>query len=794
MSRRTAAALICLAMTVMITAALPAVSFADEKKDKDFYSGYRQIEKKVHKVSSGPKLRAQDLPVPTESYYNSASQSWYWGVSRIKDQDNTGLCWAFASTSAAEISYAKEYYETTNNKFNSLLSPAHMGYFLYNRVNDPLGNTQYDSNEPVGSDWAMIGGQALLAMLHMSTWSGPGLESSTPFSSVVNSIKTRYDAYGNTVYYMAKSFSLADSLAYNDYLTLENSIYYPELNKNTMKSLIYKYGAVDAALYMDENYFPGGDAIEEEAYYNPDAIAEYGTNHAVTVVGWDDSYSKDNFRSYSYYYGGYRQPKMNGAWIVQNSYGTDFHDGGYFYVSYESCGLTDSPVVAYDMQPADTYDYNYQYDGSVNTADTTESGLPVIYSKSRAANVFTAQDDIVLRAVGITEYDEGTTDYTVSIYTGLTNAGDPMSGKCVSMTTYSTDTPGCKTIPLTDPVAIDEGEKYSIVIMFNTAGTAFGAEKLEKDDDLNRSWLKIYVDTEPGQSFYRAKESSKWVDMSTAYGACFRIKGFADDPEVYNVTFTDGMGNTLGTERVKELRAAEGAYTPYREGYRFTGWDKDISSVTGNMTVNAQWAKLYSIDPVFTGYGTVAAPAGGAVPSELVTVNMAGETGYWPDVNSIHVCNDTTGEFIPFKVSYSLTEDEQYYEILDRTNVKVRFVMPEGGVSIYASFVERPANTMTAKGKTVKVKYSALKKKAVSIKRSKAITVTKAAGKASYKLLSVKKPKFKKYFKINSKTGTITVKKGLRKGSYKLSVKVSDPGSALYYPKTKKAIVTVKVK
>ena len=792
----------CIAVSLMIAAAMPAVSFAEVKKDNDFYSGYRQIDKKVHEVPSGPKLRTQDLPVPTESYYNSASQSWYRGVSRIKDQDKTGLCWAFASTSAAEISYAKEYYERTKRTENTLLSPAHMGYFLYNRVNDPLGNTESDFNKPEDDDWAMTGGQALLAMLHMSTWSGPGKESNTPFSSVVNNIKTDIDIVtGKEIYSMKEGFSFNESYAYNDHLTLENSIYYPEVDKqDTMKSLIYKYGAVDAALDMDENYFPGGDAIEEEAYYNPDAIAEYGTNHAVTVVGWDDNYSKDNFSSYSYYYSYYSdepvymKPKNNGAWIVQNSYGTDFHDGGYFYVSYESCGLTDSPVVAYDMQPADTYDYNYQYDGSVNPADTTESGLPVIYSKSRAANVFTAQDDIVLRAVGITEYDEGTTDYTVSIYTGLTKPeSDPMSGKCVSMTTCSTDTPGCKTIPLTEPVAIDEGEKYSVVIMFNTAGTAFGAEKLEKDDDLNRSWLKIYVDTEPGQSFYRAKETGKWVDMSTTYGACFRIKGFADDPEIYNVTFTDGMGNTLGTERVKELRAAEGAYTPYRDGYRFTGWDTDISSVTEEMTVNAQWAKLYSIDPIFTGYGTVA-PAGGAVPGELVTVNMAGETGHWPDVNSIYVCNDDTGEFIPVKVSYSLTEDEQYDEILDRTNVKVKFIMPEGDVGIYASFVERPANTMTAKGKTVKVKYSTLKKKAVSVKGNKAITVTNAAGKASYKILSVKKAKFKKYFKISSKTGTITVKKGLKKGKYKLTIKVSDPGSALYYPKTKKVTVTVKVK
>ena len=37
-------------------------------------------------------------------------------------------------------------------------------------------------------------------------------------------------------------------------------------------------------------------------------------NHAVTIIGWDDNYSKDNFVS---------KPERDGAWIVKNSYGTE---------------------------------------------------------------------------------------------------------------------------------------------------------------------------------------------------------------------------------------------------------------------------------------------------------------------------------------------------------------------------------------------------------------------------------------------------------------------------------------
>ena len=100
---------------------------------------------------------------------------------------------------------------------------------------------------------------------------------------------------------------------------------------------------------------------------------------------------------------------------------------------------------------------------------------------------------------------------------------------------------------------------------------------------------------------------------------------------------------------------------------------------------------------------------------------------------------------------------------------------------------------MAVKAKTVKIKYSSLKKKKQKIKAKKAFTVSGAQGKVTYKLVSVKKAKFKKYFKI-SKSGKITVKKGLKKGTYKLKVNVTAAGNANYEPLTKMVTVKIKVK
>jgi C1A family cysteine protease len=52
-------------------------------------------------------------------------------------------------------------------------------------------------------------------------------------------------------------------------------------------------------------------------------------NHGVSIVGWDDSFSRENFPVSN-------QPDGDGAWIVRNSWGPGWGDGGYFYMSYDT--------------------------------------------------------------------------------------------------------------------------------------------------------------------------------------------------------------------------------------------------------------------------------------------------------------------------------------------------------------------------------------------------------------------------------------------------------------------------
>ena len=87
---------------------------------------------------------------------------------------------------------------------------------------------------------------------------------------------------------------------------------------------------------------------------------EKGTNHAVTVVGWDDDYAASNFSV---------TPEGNGAWLVRNTWsaGSDVDNLSYytyFWLSYYDKSLSGS-AYAFDFEPADNYDHNYQYDGAM---------------------------------------------------------------------------------------------------------------------------------------------------------------------------------------------------------------------------------------------------------------------------------------------------------------------------------------------------------------------------------------------------------------------------------------------
>ena len=415
--------------------------------------------------------------------YDPRDKDWYKRV-KIDDQGGTGLCWAYAMSTAMEICYFKQKGSKGKN-----LSGAHLGYFFFHRANDPLKKTKSDKNKLIGTSakWYSIGGSSELTIQALAGWIGAASE-----SRVSESKKTA-------------SF-ISASRCYTDDVIIKNAKYLDDTDE--IKQAILNKGCVEAQVYMNAT---------TTKYYNPDTAAYYydggsTTNHEVVIIGWNDDYSKENFQSA-------HRPDKNGAWIVQNSYGTKWADNGCYYMSYEDTGFLSGNVLAIEVQPASTYKYNYQYDGNSSPMSYT------LYEGEKVGNIFKVPGASVgrsqlLKAVGITTWKKGS-KFRIDIYRNLTSRSRPTKGEKVCTKYVTTNYPGYYTIKLPKTVRLKTGSYYSIVVTSRN-GAKFGIEKnykiLAGDSGIN------FVSGNLSKRSFAYLEGS-WADMYSAKQSA-RIKGF----------------------------------------------------------------------------------------------------------------------------------------------------------------------------------------------------------------------------------------------------------------------------
>ncbi len=163
-------------------------------------------------------------------------------------------------------------------------------------------------------------------------------------------------------YYLVEECPASADGSLSDYRATE-IIFVDGSNRQEVKQAIYDYGAV-ATVWCEDV-----ELSESHAYYVADSLY---TNHSVSLVGWDDDFSRENFAE--------PQPENNGAWLVKNSYGTDAGDYGYIWISYED-GALFSEDIAYalaDFAPIGEESLLY-YD---------EYGATQFVPVSKAANVY----------------------------------------------------------------------------------------------------------------------------------------------------------------------------------------------------------------------------------------------------------------------------------------------------------------------------------------------------------------------------------------------------------------------
>ena len=403
----------------------------------------------------------------------------------VRNQKPSNMCWAYTLASNLEISFLR----AGAGLFD--LSEEHLAYFFANRQNDPLGNTPNDRNNVLHS--YRDGGNQTLAAIFLSSWSGMALEAQVPYET-------------NEDHTLDSDSVPSLGMAYTTSAYLENAAF-SSYSVQKIKNLISEYGSVSMSFGM------------YDSYYNPRTYAysypgSAGVNHAITLVGWDDNFAKENFNSNC-------NVTSNGAWIVRNSWGNTWGDEGYFYLSYENkCNYN---IVAAEAVTSPKYKNNYFYDGScaLSKMKLYPSGSGGI---SSIANVFQAKagngKGEALGEVVLSTYTDGGS-YSIQVYTNLKDSGDPVSGTPAYSTpvTFYQEHAGISTVTVPE-VTLMNKTLYSVVV------TNIGSGAVEYLCETNNaySWVEFDADLKADQSFcYHDKNG--WSDFSkTSPSACARIK------------------------------------------------------------------------------------------------------------------------------------------------------------------------------------------------------------------------------------------------------------------------------
>ena len=377
-------------------------------------------------------------------------------VTPVRDQGLYGTCWAFASLAALET--------TLTPQENLVFSPDHMS--LCNSFS--LGQNE--------------GGEYTMAIAYMASWQGPVYESDDPYG----------DGKTNPDLKARKHLEEAQILAPKDYVAI--------------KEAIYKYGAVETSIYTQmktANSWSGYYNRERATYYyNQEATC----NHDIIIVGWDDDFPKEYFTI---------TPENDGAFICKNSWGTEFGEDGYFYVSYEDANIGTTNVVYTKLGDANNFDNIYQ-------SDLLGWRGQLGYEKDQAyfANVYRAGEDEELAAVSFYATDVDTT-YQVYVVPEFEDADSLNDRKLVAEGSF--EQAGYYTARLDEAVKLKDNQKFAVVVHIQTPG-AVHPVAIEYDADSRTREFDI-TDGEGYISLY----GNKWMSAEKNKDCNLCLKAFTND-------------------------------------------------------------------------------------------------------------------------------------------------------------------------------------------------------------------------------------------------------------------------
>lgn len=526
----------------------------------------------------------------------------------VRDQTGFGTCWAHSAAASAESSIAARvpYID---------LSEFHAAYYTY------FGGDQIEPQSTELSELLNSGGNIYYIGNLWSQWIGPVAEKSLPygdldfFSDDERTSKMKYAAD----YHMRSGYVFDfDS---------ENS------NRGEIgglvKEFVYSGLAVDVSFCSDSVNFYSSTYNSTNSRKKPRFA-----NHSVAIVGWDDYFPAENFNI---------PADRDGAWLVKNSWGEDFGDNGFMWISYDDRSLGEFAV--FELDDAERYSKLFSHDTFVPMQSMSAADEPEIDSPTYAANVFTADETTQIEAVS-TYISQPNTVCEVTVYTGLSDKSVPTSGAASATTRHTCELSGYQTIDLDEDVIVREGEDFAIVMRMQCPDSPF-VTSIEScivvtDENsgevislgANTDYYALKAHTAAQESLYSA-DGEVWEDMING-----DYEMSEEEKWVVYEQLKEELYDGIEPEETELLADADEKAAMYSEIFS----RGPLSLIVGNISLKALGNPVNTID--------FSLPSGKVAVGETVAVSVKNGSTVWISVNG--------GEYVRYT---ELVEVNKFTEI-----------------------------------------------------------------------------------------------------------------------------------